>query len=206
MEFGQRPDPTRRLAGIAGVMTFHALVVWALVSGLARKAIEVLPAPIETKILEEVSQQEEPPPPPPPPEFDTPPPPFIPPPEITIAQRPAPPTNTITTTTEPPPAPPPVAPRPVVRVPPVVKARACREPDYPPVSERLGEAGTVLLALLVGIDGKVTESRIEQSSGYARLDKAAQQALSRCRFEPGTVDGKPEPGWAKIKYTFKQQD
>lgn len=209
MEFGQRPDPTRRLVGITGVIAFHALVVWALVSGLARKAIEVLPAPIETKILEEVTQQEEPPPPPPPPEFDTPPPPFIPPPEITIMQRPAP-TNTITTTTERPPAPPPpppvAAPREPVRVPPVVKAKACREPDYPPVSERLGEAGTVVLQLLVGVDGKVTDSRIEQSSGYERLDKVAQQALSRCRFQPGTVDGKPEPGWAKIRYTFKQPD
>lgn len=208
MEFGQRPDPTRRLAGIVGVIAFHVLVVWGLVSGLARKAIEVLPSPIETKILEEMHTQEEPPPPPPPPEFEAPPPPFIPPPEITIQQRPEPSANTITTvTTQVPVAPPrPAAPKPAVRVAPVVKAANCRPPEYPPVSERLGEHGTVVLALLVGVDGKVTDSRIEKSSGYERLDKAAQVGLSRCKFTPGTVDGKPEAAWAQMKYTFKQPD
>jgi protein TonB len=61
----------------------------------------------------------------------------------------------------------------------------------------------VVLQLLVGTDGKVTDSKIEGSSGYERLDKAAQAALSRCRFTPGTVDGVPAPAWAQIKYTFK---
>ena len=179
MEFGKRQDPKKRLIGIVGVVLFHVLLVWGLVSGLARKAIELLPPPIETKILEDDAPQEEPPPPPPPPDLDIPPPPS---------------------------APPPVAaPKPAVRVAPVVKASACRQPEYPPVSERLGEAGTVVLQMLVGVDGKVTDSRIETSSGFERLDKAAQQALSRCRFTPGTVDGKPEPSWAPLKYTFKPQ-
>ncbi len=209
MEFGKRQDPKKRLFGIVGVVLFHVLLVWGLVSGLARKAIEVLPSPIETKILEDDVPQEEPPPPPPPPDLDIPPPPFVPPPEINIATPPPPSQNTLSavSTTPPPPAPPaPVAaPKPAVRVAPVVKASACRQPEYPPVSERLGEAGTVVLQMLVGIDGKVTESRIETSSGFERLDKAAQQALSRCRFTPGSVDGKPEPSWAPLKYTFKPQ-
>jgi len=203
MEFGQKPDASRRLIGVGLVIALHVLVVWGLVSGLARKAVELLPAPIETKILEETVQADEPPPPPPPPDFDVPPPPFIPPPEINIAQPPPRPTAITTVTDKPAPTPPP-APRPTgVTVKPVVKAKNCREPDYPAVSERLGEAGSVVLQLLVGIDGKVTDSRIEGSSGYERLDKAAQAALSRCRFTPGTVDGVPAPAWAQIKYTFK---
>ena len=71
------------------------------------------------------------------------------------------------------------------------------------MSERLGEAGSVVLQLLVGVDGKVTDSKVETSSGYERLDKAAQAALSRCKFEPGTVDGVPSPAWAQLKYTFR---
>eukprot|EP00456_Euglypha_rotunda_P011659 TRINITY_DN13106_c0_g1_i1.p2 TRINITY_DN13106_c0_g1~~TRINITY_DN13106_c0_g1_i1.p2 ORF type:complete len:118 (-),score=30.82 TRINITY_DN13106_c0_g1_i1:20-373(-) len=95
MEFGKRQDPKKRLYGIAGVVLFHVLLVWGLVSGLARKAIEVLPPPIETQILEDDAPQEEPPPPPPPPDLDIPPPPFVPPPEINIATPPPPSQNTL---------------------------------------------------------------------------------------------------------------
>ncbi len=199
MEFGQRRDPTRRLISIGLVVLIHLGFIWVLVNGLARKAIELLPPPIETKILEE-TQTEEAPPPPPPPKFDTPPPPFVPPPEISI-QSTAPRPNAIQSSSKP--APP--APKPKTTKAPVVKAKNCREPDYPPVSERLGETGTVLLQLLVGVDGKVTDSKIEKSSGFPRLDKAAQDALSRCRFTPGEVDGQPSAAWAQLRYTFRKQ-
>ena len=205
MEFGNtRKASKSRMFGIGGVIVFHVLLVWGLVSGLARKAIEVLPAPFETQILDEQRAEEEPPPPPPPPQLDIPPPPFIPPPEINIATPPPSSANTITTQSvvATPAAPPPPKAAPVSR-PPVVKANACRQPEYPPVSERLGEAGSVVLQLLVGVDGKVTDSKVETSSGYERLDKAAQAALSRCKFEPGTVDGVPSPAWAQLKYTFR---
>jgi protein TonB len=207
MEFGNtRKASKSRMFGIGGVIVFHVLLVWGLVSGLARKAIEVLPAPFETQILDEQRAEEEPPPPPPPPQLDIPPPPFIPPPEINIATPPPSSANTITTQSvvATPAAPPPPKAAPVSR-PPVVKANACRQPEYPPVSERLGEAGSVVLQLLVGVDGKVTDSKVESSSGYERLDKAAQAALSRCKFEPGTVDGVPSPAWAQLKYTFRPQ-
>ncbi|MDB5968413.1 MAG: Outer rane transport energization protein TonB, partial [Hydrocarboniphaga sp.] len=42
MEFGQRQDPKRRIIGITGVVIFHILLVYGLVNGLARKAIELL--------------------------------------------------------------------------------------------------------------------------------------------------------------------
>jgi protein TonB len=122
MNFSQRQaDPRRHLVGIAFVILFHAFIVWALVSGLAKKVVEVVRAPIETKVIEEIKKP--PPPPevvvPPPPKMEAPPPPFIPPPEVQIA-TPPPPVPTITATTPtPPPAPTvmtPVAP-PVVAAP-----------------------------------------------------------------------------------------
>jgi protein TonB len=202
MEFGKRQDPKKRVIGISGVVIFHILLVYGLVNGLGRKVIELLPPPIETKILDEVKNDEPPPPPPPPPKLDIPPPPFVPPPEINIASAPAP-KNSITTSNKPaPPAPPKPA---GVSKAPVVLAKLCREPDYPAVSERLGETGSVTLQLLVGVDGKVTDSKVQTSSGFERLDKAAQAALSRCKFEPGTTDGKPSPAWAQLKYTFRKQ-
>ncbi len=203
--YGKAQDPRRKLVGLGGVVLLHVVVIWGLVSGLARHAIELLPAPIETKIIEDVVKPEIEPPPPPPPEFELPPPPaFVPPPEIVI-NRPPPtePTRAIQTVSQevPPPAPPPRAePK---RVAPVVLARNCRDPDYPSISQRLGEAGSVVVELLVGTDGRVSDSRIKTSSGHDRLDKAALQGLSRCRFTPGTVDGQPAAAWAQLRYTFR---
>ncbi len=113
MNFGQRQrDPTKHLVGIAAVILFHGFVAYALITGLAKKVIDVVRAPIETKVIEEVKKP--PPPPevvvPPPPKLEAPPPPFIPPPEVQIA-TPPPPQPTITATTPtPPPAPVVIAP------------------------------------------------------------------------------------------------
>jgi periplasmic protein TonB len=118
MNYSQRQaDPKRHLVGISAVILFHVLVVYALVTGLAKKVVDVVRAPIETKVIEEIKKP--PPPPeivvPPPPKLEAPPPPFIPPPEIQIANPPPAPTITATTPTPPPapvtiaPAPPPVA-------------------------------------------------------------------------------------------------
>lgn len=139
MDFSRRQaDPRRHLVGFAFVVAFHALIVYALVTGLAKKVVDVVRAPIETKVIEEVKKP--PPPPeivvPPPPKLEAPPPPFIPPPEVQIATPPPPaPTITAVTPTPPPapvviaPAPPPPAPAPpaVVEAPP--------PPPPPPVAK-----------------------------------------------------------------------
>ncbi len=101
----------------------------------------------------------------------------------------------------------PVAPimaAPAVHIAPDLKsARDCARPAYPVVAQARNEAGTVVLQLLVGSDGRVVDSRVAESSGYAKLDEAAQAALSRCHFTPGTVDGVPEVAWANLKYTWR---
>jgi hypothetical protein len=57
----QQRNPGKHAVGIGIVIAMHVLLAWALVSGLARKVVDVIKAPIETKIIEEV----QPPPPPP---------------------------------------------------------------------------------------------------------------------------------------------
>ncbi len=106
MDFArQQRNPAKHLIGIGSVVLLHVLVVYALVSGLARKVVEVVRAPIETKVIEETTKPPPPPeiPVPPPPKLEAPPPPFIPPPEVVITQPP-PPAPTITATPTPPPA------------------------------------------------------------------------------------------------------
>lgn len=90
-----------------------------------------------------------------------------------------------------------------VRTRPLVKANACAKPRYPRASLRANEAGIVKLKFLVGADGRVIESKIERSSGYARLDEAAREALSLCSFKPATLDGRAVPDWALLQYEWK---
>ncbi len=167
MNISQRQaDPRRHMVGIAFVIAFHALIVYALVTGLAKKVVDVVRAPIETKVIEEVKKP--PPPPevivPPPPKLEAPPPPFIPPPEIQIA-APPPQQPTITATTPtPPPAPVVIAPAPA---PVVVAAPPAPPAPPPPAAPAVVQAG-------VACPGYVETF---QSAGYPR--EATKAGLNR---------------------------
>lgn len=88
----------------------------------------------------------------------------------------------------------------------VVDASACAKPDYPKSALRNGDTGTVQLALLIGTDGKVADSRVERSSGFRELDRAAQAGLSLCKFKPGTVDGIAQQSWTRMQYVWSLND
>jgi protein TonB len=82
-------------------------------------------------------------------------------------------------------------------------ANGCALPDYPAAAARRGDTGTTTLALLVGADGRVSSSRIEQSSGSRDLDRAAINALTLCTFKPATSNGVAQAGWAKLAFVWK---
>jgi protein TonB len=56
-------------------------------------------------------------------------------------------------------------------------------PSYPKLSRRRGEEGTVLLEVLILVDGSVGKVRIKKSSGFRRLDKAALKAVKRWHYQ-----------------------
>jgi len=169
MNFAERQaDPRRHLVGMTVVVLFHVLVVYALVTGLAKRVVEVIRAPIETKVIEEIKKP--PPPPevvlPPPPKLEAPPPPFIPPPEIQIA-NPPPPQPTITATTPtPPPAPVTITPAP----PPVAAAPAPPPPTTASASVVCSNYATVM--------GDVAYPRDAQRQGIERGEATIQFTLS----------------------------
>jgi periplasmic protein TonB len=212
--------PSKRLTGIGIVLLVHVVVIYALVTGLARKVVEIVKQPIETKMIEEVKpppppEMEPPPPPPkmavpppPPPKMAVPPPPFIPPPEVAVA---TPPAQTIAAVSN-------VKPDNPVFTPPQAKAESgkgasrvgavadfstCTKPEYPRNSQRNEEQGTVILQFLIGADGTVKDAKLEKSSGYRDLDKAAQRGLSQCRFKPAIVDGHPAEAWSSVQYVWR---
>jgi protein TonB len=116
----------RRWVGIGTVIGLHVLIGWALASGLARKAVQLIQQPITVAIVPEQIAPPPPPPPPPPPEppkptklVDRPPPPPAPPPPAYVP---------------PPDVPPPAAPAPVIQAvqPEPPKAPVVIKPVPPP--------------------------------------------------------------------------
>lgn len=215
MDFSQvDKNPGKKFTGLIGVVLLHVFIVYALVSGLARNVVEIIKAPIETKLIEEVKPPPPPPdtPPPPPPKMVAPPPPFIPPPEVSVQQPQTQnvisavsnvaPTNPVMPPIQRPVEAPP-APTGPVKVAAVVDSRACTKPEYPAKALRNEETGTVTLQFLIGVDGRVVESKVEKSSGSRDLDTAARNALSLCKFKPGTTNGVPEQSWTKMQYVWK---
>jgi protein TonB len=206
-------NPRKHLASIAGVVVLHGLLLWALQSGLAQHVVKIT----EVKVVAMLLSDNVPPPPAPP--QPTPPPPKTPPPPaaapvpvttdttpvITVPVAPAAPPSPAPAVIAPPaPAAPVAPPVPAIRTGASIQAGAsCTKPDYPSASRRLEEEGTVTLKFLIGVDGRVLQAEIEKTSGFNRLDEAARNALSKCQFRPGTVDGKPEQSWATIKYTWR---
>ncbi len=207
-----------RSLATALVVLLHVVIIYALLTGLARRIVKVHRHPIETRLIEEVKPVT-------PevsqplrlsaPKFEVPPPPYIPPPEVRIQQPPPQKSPIVVSTPVKPEAPtsPPVVreveapPRKVVHLPPVIDtAKHCDKPEYPPAARRLRETGTVVLRILIGGDGNVISSQVETSSGYKRLDEAAREGLSLCRFRPGTADGKPEQAWATLRYAWRLED
>lgn len=64
-------------------------------------------------------------------------------------------------------------------------------PPYPIQAIREGLTGTVMLRVLVDVDGKPIDVQIERSSGHRALDAAARkQVLAKWRFKPALENGR----------------
>ncbi|MDX3774646.1 TonB family protein [Chromatiaceae bacterium AAb-1] len=201
------------------VLLAHAVAIEVAFSSVAPAPETVSPPQLQGVLVQKVVVQEqlpqevvtEPPPPEPPkPVKKTPPKEKRKPqPEVAaVKQEPAPVFQVAQheeTDTEPPPPaetaepPPPVQHKPVaapVRMPDAHAAHLQNPaPVYPTLSRKLREQGTVILHLLVQADGKVGDIRIYESSGYARLDESALQAVKRWRYTPAVQHGQPVDYW-----------
>lgn len=96
----------------------------------------------------------------------------------------------------------PALPKERTHTPPIANASDCVRPDYPARAAREGLTGSVTLALLVGVDGRVTEAKVENTSGSKELDKAAVSALGMCKFKPARTNGVAEAAWTRMAYVW----
>ena len=190
----QRALPT------AGVISLHVIVVAVLLSDW-RAPLSARPAsPLEAVIVEEEARPLQ----------------ALPKTEVTLAQprmelpppsvdlsEPAPQENNAISLA------PPVEPKaPPVVATPVVAPRFDAAylnnpaPTYPAVSRRLREEGVALLRVRVTSEGKAAQVLVEHTSGSARLDAAAIDAVERWRFVPAHLGAVAVEAWVLVPIEF----
>lgn len=206
MAYADEPGmSTKRLVSLVLVGLIHVFLGYAVISGLALKAVKVVTGPLETFEVEEPPEVEEEPPPPPEQLEEIPP--YVPPPDVVVESLPPPPAPVTTVRTPPPPAPPPRITPPAPPAPPPpppppagptrgpqpqTRGFGFSEADYPSASLRAEEEGTVTITMRVGTNGRVVKGScsVVSSSGHSRLDnQSCRLAERRFRFEPALNNG-----------------
>ena len=191
-------DPRRKMVGWGVVILVHVVVLWALVTGTARKGLEIIKKPLEAAVIQEVIIPPPPPPPPPKvieppkqqvPKVEAPPPPFVPPPEITppttapsIASVQVAPTAPVVIAPPPPPAPPAA---PAGRQEMGVACPTQAKPEMPRAAIKDGTEGVVKAQATIR-DGAVKEVTI--LSGPRVFHAAVRNAMLQYRCISGAGD------------------
>lgn len=202
---------SRKFGSGSLVIGLHVILAYGLIMGTAHNLVALAPPPLKAEIIVE---KKPPPPDEPPPKLPTskvqPPPPMLMPlPEVKIEEQPKP-DNVIYAT--------PIAAKPAPAA--VAKyqqdgegdadtateawldTKGCDLPSYPwQLSDH--EEGTVLLLLLVDVDGHVVDSRVAKSSGVPLLDETARVGMAKCKYKPGTTNGTPQRSWKKLRFIWQ---
>jgi len=211
------PLMNRRIVIAASVVLFHIAALWALQTGLLRRAVEVIvPAEVLSEFINPPAPRTEQPAPPTPTvkpqpravQKSTP----APQPIAVATPEPAAAAPTGVTTPQPvapaatapatagPPSPP--AP-PRVELPSSDAAYLNNpKPPYPALSRRLNEQGLVVVRVLINTDGKAEQTELFKTSGYSRLDESALKTVTQWRFVPGTRNGVPQAMWFNVPIHF----
>jgi len=77
------------------------------------------------------------------------------------------------------------------------------EPVYPVWSRKRGEEGRVVIQVEISAEGQVLKVQVADSSSYARLDRAALEAVRKAAFRPATDAGHPVGSITKVAYKFQ---
>lgn len=209
--------PAARRALTTGVLAAHGLGIFGLMQvEPVRQAVAAV-VPLQVEWLNPPPPATPPTAPPPPPAAPRPPPPrplpapvprlvstevaapapfTVPalPPEPLPSAAPAPTAAAVPAAPAAPPAPPPSPPAP--SGPMKVAAGALQYTTLPPVevprqSRRLGESGTVVVRVVVDLNGLPRVVALHRSSGFERLDAQALGAMRAARFKPCLREGQP---------------
>lgn len=122
-----------------------------------------------------------------------------------VATTPAPPPVAVTAPAAP------VSPGPAIAAPPPAMADGgdlssrmifAKPPSYPLESRRRHEEGTVVLSVLVSVDGLVSEISVARTSGSSLIDQAALNAVRKWRWAPLLRGGQPVTVRGEVRLPF----
>jgi len=204
-------SPQQRVFGIAFAIAMEVGIVYALLVTLGYvKAPPLMPDRIH--IFNVAPPKPDDMTPPPPPQIFNPPDVVFVPPEVVLTYTPPTPTTPISI---PPPLPPvqptpqrvqPTPTPPVVFTPARSIAATHTTPEYPALSRRLREQGTMRLKLTIDEMGIVTQAMVVNSSGFQRLDEAAVSWVkSHWRYTPAMQGTKAVASMADAIVEFRLQ-
>lgn len=203
--FPSLPDagqPTRPLFSLTGAAAAHAALIGFVAVVVPADELRKVIEPMTVRLVEIPPDAPKPPPqpkrnlPPPPPQLLA---------SSTASEAPA-------AFAVPPQPPTPVPAAPIDVAPAPVAITAARfdadyldnpKPVYPLVARRLGEHGKVLLRVYVSAAGFAEKVELKTGSGFARLDQAATDAVSRWRFVPARRGDQAFPAWVQVPITFQ---
>ncbi len=214
----QQRDPARHMVGITFVVLLHALIIYALMTGLGRKMVEVIKKPLDAKIIEEIKA---PPPPPPPPKIvqqarpQAEAQPYVPPPDIPVQSAPSdaptitavtvePPKETYVIAPPPPPAvvappAPPAPPKPAVRR--IVSRVSGDNPTYPREAIKAGVAkGRVVARIHIDEKGNVIDIQFTVSEPPRVFERAVRSVLQDWKLN---AEGEKYYGEVEFNFTLK---
>ena len=208
----------RRLGPLGLIVLLHIGFFYALQSGLLRKASDAIPREVIATFITPEPAQEKPQPQPAPPKTV----PVVkkavtpPKPAPVVQSAPSPKAISIDPSPPAPETPAPAATAPAPATPPAPAAPAQPrtitsgieyiqppQPEYPPISRRMGEEGKAVLRVLVNEKGRPERVELQKSTGIARLDEAARKAVLRALFKPFIEDGKAVPAYAIVPINFQ---
>lgn len=81
------------------------------------------------------------------------------------------------------------------------KAVYMPDPQYSKEARKAGRQGTVVLWIIVGVDGRPVDIQVARSLGMG-LDEQAIEAVRKWKFKPALKDGQPVPVKANVEVSF----
>jgi protein TonB len=80
------------------------------------------------------------------------------------------------------------------------------QPPYPAAEQRAQRGGMVRIRVTIGADGRVTAAQQLSATSDAFWRATERQALTRWRFRPATIDGRPVEGSKTMTVHFRIDD
>ena len=101
---------------------------------------------------------------------------------------------------------PPPPPPPAVRHAAEIDSSSALQPPYPPSEQRMSREGRVQIRVTIGANGRVIAVARLAATSDAFWQVTERQALTRWRFRPATVDGRPVEDSKVLTISFRLVD